>query len=908
MTTDPDRVDFDSESLDLRQELADLNADPRLDPPTGACGTSGYESDADDGEGSDFNGDLIPARIGEYVIERLIGSGGMGRVYLARHATMERTVAIKTLPPTRMRHARSVEQFYTEVRAAAKLLHPNIVTAFDAGHSDGVHYLAMEYVDGPTLTAMIADEGPLPVGTAVSIIRGAARGLAHAHAAGIVHRDVKPGNLMRASDGTVKVVDLGLASVTAPRKLMPAVGARTPRATVQAVSADPPSSAAMAGKLVGTVAFMSPEQLENAEHADAKSDIYSLGATLYFLLTGRPPYEGDFLDQVRGHRHDPLPELFALRPDVDLRLEHVFRRMMAKRPQERYGSLVEVISDLAWHDTTEVVPAWISSLGARGPVADPSTFRGVSTHSEVAKVFAIDLGMFYATTAVAEPTGSVRTLAPSENAAAQQRLAIADGQPPLFGDIAAARRESHPGSVMHCVPLYIGQSKIDYLVAGRRCPAEVLLAMQLRSLLQTAWSEPYAPQAIAITVPSCYDQFHRRSVLQAAAIAGFRSVRLVDRLMAALQAVELDQTTLVTPRFETNESQIPQTPVDPQLSGDAIGDRPRIVVAITGLATEVMLARRRGGRLQPLAIVGQWHQGTLQWQQRLIDLVIDACMRQHQIDPRSNLTTAARLQLAAERALPKFLLSDQTTISFRHRKLEISIEISRDQWLEACEPLIDEFMMMIDQALVMSSLNPRRIGQCILLGQITRIGPLRQAILAKFSESMQVIMAERSDLSRGAAACVAGELPGRKGIPLPPQVTSAHDLGLLVVDGKGRRRIRPVIPRGTSLPARTNRRIAASGDLKRTLSLVESSTWEETSWRSLGQHRLLLDEADHEVELTFEIDVDGLLDVRRRDTQSGSLQLLPSLPHPTLSEDEANEWTLWVAEVISAGGKSPPTT
>ncbi len=134
----------------------------------------------------------MPEVIGDYVIDQLIGSGGMGRVYLARHRTMDRIVAIKTLPQEQSLRTSAIERFYEEVRTAGKLLHPNIATAFDAGCSEGVHYLAMEYLSGGTLNQLVSANGPMSVHGAASAIRGAARGLAHAHAAGVIHRDVKP--------------------------------------------------------------------------------------------------------------------------------------------------------------------------------------------------------------------------------------------------------------------------------------------------------------------------------------------------------------------------------------------------------------------------------------------------------------------------------------------------------------------------------------------------------------------------------------------------------------------------------------------------------------------------------------------------------------------------------------------
>jgi len=859
--------------------------------------SSAASGDADEGE--DISGFTagIPARVGEYRVQRLIGSGGMGRVYLAEHATMRRIVALKTLPPERMRQASAVDRFYAEVRAAARLLHPNIVTAFDAGNADGIHYLAMEFVNGPTLTSLVAQSGPLSIADAVAAIRDCARGLAHAHAAGIVHRDVKPSNLMRSSDGTVKVVDLGLASVN------------------QSTANPEVAKDSDTGRLVGTIAFMSPEQLENPDAVDARSDIYSLGATFYFLLTGRPPYEGDFLAQVRGHRHDPLPELFAVRPDADLRLEHVLHRMMAKRPQDRYGSLVEVIADLAVHDTSEAIPAWITGISSRPAGGESSTLHGLSTRGEVPKVMAIDWGMFYATTAIAEPSGTVELLSPQGEGKPQYRVAIADGNPLVLGDAAATQREKRPGSVIHCLPLFIGQTRMEHVIAGRRCPAEVLMAIQLRHLMHLGWTQRGQPRAVAITVPSCYDQLHRQSILQAAAIAGFHSVRLVDRSLAALQSWHLDLTqrpgdspnsNLPTAAgwapTATSASSLVSERIDREPTAISADDatRPQMIISISGNATEVVIARRRGPRALQLATVGQWHYGTLQWQQKLVDLAAMICRQQFDVDPMQSLEFASALQFACERAITRFLLSDTATITLAVAGHRIEFKMDRELWLDACEPLMAEVLEMISSALESADIDPNRIRHCLLFGLPTRLAATRSRIAAKLNPDINWINIDRTDIARGAAACVAGELPGRGDIPLPPQPATCHDLGLLVIDSKGRRRIRTMIPRGTLIPARTSRRIAAGNISRHSLALVESSTWRETSWRSLGVHRLATDPANPNLELTFEVNMDGQLIILRRDPQTGMIERLPSRPQPTFDQDELAQWTEWVAELLPA--------
>lgn len=815
-------------------------------------------------------GEEIPQRVGDYRIEKLIGSGGMGRVYLAEHGTMLRPVALKTLPPERMQQPSAVDRFYAEVRAAARLLHPNIVTAFDAGCANGIHFLAMEFVNGPTLAALVSESGPLAIGDAVAAIRDAARGLAHAHSSGIVHRDVKPSNLMRTRDGTVKVVDLGLAAVGVNPSGNPFSPGRT----------------ADIGRLIGTIAFMSPEQLENPDAVDARSDIYSLGATFYYLLTGRPPYEGEFLDQVRGHRHDPLPELFSLRPDADLRLEHVLHRMMAKKPQDRYASLLEVIADLAAHDTHQAIPSWIAGLGFKPGLGDPAaTIHATSTRGEVPQVMAIDFGMFYATAAMADPSGKVELLAAGGLRKPLCRIALADGQPPLFGDAAEAQRAIRPGTVMHCLPLFVGQTRLEHVIAGRRCPAEVLIGMQLRQIVHTCWNQRALPRGVAITVPSSYDQLHRQAMLQAATIAGLPSVRLVDRSLAALQAWHLD----------LKQGRVPGG-AKPLSEEDT--QRPQLIISVTGGATEVVVVRRRGPRAQQLATIGQWHYGMLQWQQKLVDLAAMVCRERFGFDPIPILETASSLQLACEQALSQFVVSESANISFMAGPRKIEFGVTRDQWLEACEPLFAELLEMVTLALEAANVAAERVRHVLLFGMPMRLETSRRRLMERLNPEVNWVDINRTDIARGAAACVAGELPGRGEIPLPPQPSTCHDLGLLVIDPQGRRVVRPVIPRGTLIPARTSRRIASGNLSKQNLMLVESSTWRENAWRSLGSHSIPTDPGAAKLELMFEVDIDGRLLIRGRDAQTGNIEKLSPRPQPTIEEESVPGWTEWVAELL----------
>ena len=259
--------------------------------------------------------------LGDYVVLDEIGAGGMGQVFKAWRREMERTVALKVLSAKRIESRESVERFHREVKAAAKLEHPNIVTAYDAGEAEGVHFLVMQYVEGKDLACVLAERGPLPVAEAVDYVVQAARGLEYAHQQGVVHRDIKPGNLLLDTRGTVKVLDMGLARIDQP---------------ADPYAATAPEALTESGQVMGTYDYMAPEQAQDTHHADHRADIYSLGCTLYRLLTRQRPYHGDTPVQVLfGHAQAPIPSLREVREDVPPQLDAAFQKMLAKDPAGR---------------------------------------------------------------------------------------------------------------------------------------------------------------------------------------------------------------------------------------------------------------------------------------------------------------------------------------------------------------------------------------------------------------------------------------------------------------------------------------------------------------------------------------------------------------------------------------------
>ncbi len=287
-------------------------------------------------------GEAVPADLRDhprYRITRLVGQGGMGAVYEAEHLVMGRRVALKVIHPRYVSHPGAAERFRREVRSAARLHHPNIVTAFDAEQAGSTHFLVMEFVEGVTLAQLLKQRGPLPVAEACGYARQAALGLQCAHEQGMVHRDVKPDNLMLARDGTVKVLDFGLSRFGQAAEV---AGGETLSAEGEA------GGLTQAGAVMGTPDYVAPEQAADAAAADVRADLYSLGCSLYQMLAGRVPFpEGGAVEKFLAHAEKTPAPLAKLRPGLPRGLAEVVARLMAKRPQDRYRTPAEAAAALA---------------------------------------------------------------------------------------------------------------------------------------------------------------------------------------------------------------------------------------------------------------------------------------------------------------------------------------------------------------------------------------------------------------------------------------------------------------------------------------------------------------------------------------------------------------------------------
>ena len=272
--------------------------------------------------------------LGKYKLLGQLGRGGMSTVYLAEHIVMRARRAIKVLPRNRVEDSTYLERFRIEARAAAKLDDPHIVRAYDIDQEGDTHFLVMEYVSGKDLHVLVKDQGPIDFYAAADYIAQAARGMAHAHAMGLVHRDIKPANCLLDDNKVVKLLDMGLARIT-----------------------DDEASLTLDNNenVLGTADYLAPEQALNSHAADARSDIYSLGCTLYYLLTAHPPFpEGTISQRLMKHQTEDPSSILNDRPDVPPTLMHICEKMMAKSPDDRYPDAIDV---------AERLTAWLEDLG-----------------------------------------------------------------------------------------------------------------------------------------------------------------------------------------------------------------------------------------------------------------------------------------------------------------------------------------------------------------------------------------------------------------------------------------------------------------------------------------------------------------------------------------------------------------
>ncbi|MGZ0173565.1 MAG: protein kinase domain-containing protein [Planctomycetales bacterium] len=479
-----------------------------------------------------------PLVLGSYEILDEIGAGGMGQVYKARHREMNREVALKTLKSSLTVTSESAQRFQREVEAAARLVHPNVVVAHDAGEASGVRYLVMEYVEGQDLSSLVRESGPLPVLEAIDCILQAAEGLKYAHQRGVIHRDVKPGNLLLDNDGVVKVLDLGLARFNEPD-----IASAGP-------DAEPLTSA---GMVMGTADYMAPEQASETRHADERADIYSLGCTLHLLLTSQRVFPAKTQWQTLSwHVEKPIPSLCDARADVTPELDDVFRKMLAKKADERFQSMQEVIDALA--DVNSAGDLYTDNMVPRCVSATDSTFK---TDTVVENASATE------ETILLRPGEPIRT----SNRGVLITVALLVVAVTGFSLWQGTRANVTPDNAIQSVVTNDGKSSLPLVESAATSPANVDEELQLSTKLRddavnAVWSEqdPKVRERLREVVrgfPSPLDSLRQQDIpadIFADAIQYDRTGFLEDHLVAVLGNSEMSHWGRIRAVAFTNDS------------------------------------------------------------------------------------------------------------------------------------------------------------------------------------------------------------------------------------------------------------------------------------------------------------------------------------------------------------------
>jgi len=308
---------------------------------SGSKGSAGKEG----GEGEAKKPKKV-SQVGDFKIEKKLGQGGMGTVFLATQMSLDRKVALKTLSPEFAKKDDFVKRFLREARSMARLQHPNVVQVYAADSASGVNYAAIEYIDGRSMQGWMNELKQLSVGDALHVALVCADALKHAHDLNMIHRDIKPDNILVTSKGVVKVADFGLAKAI-----------------------DEDVSMTQSGTGLGTPLYMAPEQARNAKHVDKRSDIYALGSTLYYFLTGKLPFTGEnTLELIIAKEKGTFPHVRKLNPQVPERLDLMVDKMLMKDPNHRYGDCGDIIRDLGGLGIANPALSFIESAGGETAV------------------------------------------------------------------------------------------------------------------------------------------------------------------------------------------------------------------------------------------------------------------------------------------------------------------------------------------------------------------------------------------------------------------------------------------------------------------------------------------------------------------------------------------------------------
>jgi serine/threonine-protein kinase len=412
--------------------------------------------------------------LGKYKLLDHLGTGGMSTVYLAEHLLMQRRVAIKILPKNRVEDTSYLARFHREAQAAAALDDRNVVRAFDVDNDGDIHYFVMEYVEGKDLQVLVREQKPIDYNLAADYIRQAARGLARAHEIGLIHRDVKPANLLVDKEGTVKVLDLGLARFSDDDKASLTV--------------------AYDENVLGTADYLAPEQAVDSHGVDARADIYSLGCSFYYVLTGHPPFpDGTLPQRIMAHQKDEPKSIRENRPDCPIDLIRICAKMMAKKPAQRFQKMQQV---------ADLLSKWLYLRGyetreeQRAPSGESSSKRLAAAARQAQMLAQSQSGGSGIQTSAGQNVSPASTTTRPQPGSPQPKSGI---RPKIPDDTLASRDGSTIKGLKRPTPM------------KSKPPAEAANLTPLRDPLQTSLDSEQLPEFMVETLPPSVERLRQPS-------------------------------------------------------------------------------------------------------------------------------------------------------------------------------------------------------------------------------------------------------------------------------------------------------------------------------------------------------------------------------------------------------------
>lgn len=861
--------------------------------------------------------------LGNNILDEIIGAGGMGTVYRAKHRRMNRRVAIKVIDNATKRSDNIMKRFQREVQAAAKLSHPNIVTAYDADEKNGQYYLVMEFVDGKDLATLVDEDGPFNTAKSVSCIIQTAKGLQYAHSQGIVHRDIKPSNLLLDAGGTVKILDMGLA-----------------RLDEGAVSDSMSGEFSLTGEhqIIGTVDYMSPEQADDSKRVDMRSDIYSLGCTFYYLLTGKSPfYRSTLIKTLVAHRTEPIPSAGRANPSIPSEIDSILKSMMAKEPRDRMSNMGEVIRRLTkFDDDTDfhlaqsvgisilddddsetktfdpqdlAMPDMESGQGQLdtgrnatqlgGPYSDaepvtlpPVKAKEAPTSETIAHrivdldqpAVGIDLGTTFSVIAHLDSEGRPTTIANSEGELITPSVLLIDPEEVVVGKEAVKAMATEMVSVVECAKREVGLRAFPKRLRGRSFPPEVLLSWILKKLRDDAQAQIGPIQSAVITVPAYFDEVKRRATQLAGQLAGIQVLDIINEPTAAAIAYGYELANR-------------NTIVDPS------GARPLryLVYDLGGGTFDVTLMETDGKEYRAIATDGDVRLGGRDWDERILEFVANEFIHKFAKDPREDANALGRLMRECEDVKRTLSARKRASLSYDFEGHALRIEITRKQLDEMTQDLLARTEFTTRQTLESAKLKWDEIDHILLVGGATRM-PAVGEMLARISGlTPDRTLSPDESVAKGAALHAGAILSTQQGAPAPFQISNvnSHSLGVVARSStSGKRRIAVLIPRNTSLPTQATKtfRTGKHGQNSILVQIVEGESDRPDECAKVGRCKVTELPPDlppqTPVQITFAYDESGRLEVDVKVHQTELRQRIDR--QNSLSPEEIERWQKWL--------------